>query len=65
MTFSKKPHETYWKQAESGLISHVYEHIATQQVDTYMHSKQHYFLASYDLWGNTYGTSCFPEVPPH
>ncbi len=59
MTQPEKKSLTYWKQAENGLISHVYEHIASTYITEYASSRGYYFIADFDHWAKTYGTMLY------
>jgi hypothetical protein len=48
-----------WKKAPNGLIAHLYEHIIGEQISAYMTRHEQLLLLDYDLWAQTYGTSCF------
>ena len=45
-----------WKEAENGLVAHIYEHIASSYITSHLVDKGLYFVADFDHWAHTYGT---------
>ena len=56
MTKLKNKSVTYWKQAENGLLAHVYEHIASTYISDTLIKNGLYYIADFDHWARTYGT---------
>lgn len=64
MDDSKTAQMRIWKQAENGLLAHVYEHIAAQALDDLMSAYGQQHVIDYDMFGSTYGLTCFLDIYP-
>jgi len=65
MVKSNTNSSTYWKQAENGLLAHVYEHVASSYVSDYLVRNGLYFIADFDHWARTYGTVLYLDFSSH
>lgn len=58
----KPSRQIYWKQAQNGLLAHIYEHVMCLAADAFMQKQNNMSVLDYDLWAHTYGKTAFLEV---